>query len=150
MCLVNYFTRTGTPRWREAFNFTGHGSRTANHTLSRRTQICGVQYSISDRFLIDTPKRLEIDATRTKQSSQVISNRYKIEGSPEARSWDSLSAGSYFVRHSPRCGTKIDARLQCLCSHGAPSPFPFSLLPFPFCYILPPPRKTSDPAQKEH
>jgi len=39
------------------------------------TQICGVQHSISNRFLTGTPKQLEIAATRTKQNTEVISNR---------------------------------------------------------------------------
>jgi hypothetical protein len=48
-------------------------------------QICGVQYSIANRFLIDRQKRLEMAATHRKQSSRVISNRYKKRGSCEAR-----------------------------------------------------------------
>jgi len=39
------------------------------------TQICGVQYSIPNRFLTGTPKQLEIVATRTKQNTEVVSNR---------------------------------------------------------------------------
>jgi hypothetical protein len=39
------------------------------------TQICGVQYSIPNRFLTGTPKQLEIAVTRTKQNTEVISNR---------------------------------------------------------------------------
>jgi hypothetical protein len=100
MCLVKYSTRARTPWQPEAFDFTGHGSRSANRTLFARTQICGVQYSLSDRFLIDTPKRLEIAVTRRKQSSQVISNRYKIAGSfePQPRAFhaalDRISSGT--------------------------------------------------------
>ena len=39
------------------------------------TQICGVQYSIPNRFLTGTPKQLEIGVNRTKQNTAVISNR---------------------------------------------------------------------------
>jgi hypothetical protein len=39
------------------------------------TQICGVQYSIPNRFLTETPKQLEIAVTHTKQNTEVISNR---------------------------------------------------------------------------
>jgi hypothetical protein len=41
------------------------------------TQICGVQYSIPNRFLIGTPKQLEIGVNRTKRNTAVISNRDK-------------------------------------------------------------------------
>ena len=64
--------------------FTGRGSRTTLRGAQRGTQICGVQYPIPNRFRIDTPKRLKIAATQRKQSSRVISNRYKNRGSCEA------------------------------------------------------------------
>jgi hypothetical protein len=38
------------------------------------TQICGVQYSIPNRFLTGTPKQLEIAVTHTKQNTEVTSN----------------------------------------------------------------------------
>jgi len=65
--------------------FTGDGSRTTLRGTQRGTQIRGVQYSIPNRFLIDTPTRLKIAATQRKQASRTISNRYKNRGSCEAR-----------------------------------------------------------------
>ena len=65
---------------RRAPRFAGHGSRTTLRGTRRDTQICGVQCSILNRFRIDTPKRLKIAATQRKQSSRVISNRYKNRG----------------------------------------------------------------------
>jgi hypothetical protein len=60
--------------------FAGHGSRSTPSGTRSGTQICGVQYSIPNRFRIDTPKRLKIAATQRKQSSRLISNRYKNRG----------------------------------------------------------------------
>jgi hypothetical protein len=68
-----------------ATRFTGHGSRSTLRGTREATQICGVQYSFPNQILIDIPKRLKIAATQTKQSSRVISNRYKNRGSCEAR-----------------------------------------------------------------
>jgi hypothetical protein len=65
--------------------FTGHGSRTTLRGIRRDTQICGVQHSIPNQILIGRPKRLEIAATQTKQSSRLICNRYKNRGAFEAR-----------------------------------------------------------------
>jgi len=58
-------------------------ARTSLTTLA--PQICGVQYSIPNAFLIDRLKRLETAATHRKQSSRVISNRMKKRGSYDAR-----------------------------------------------------------------
>jgi hypothetical protein len=71
----------------------------------RGTQICGLQYSIPNRFRIDTPKRLKIAATQRKQSSQVISNRYKNRGDMRgAIRIGSSSAGPFTLTHGrPTC-----------------------------------------------
>jgi hypothetical protein len=50
-------------------------SATVESRPTEATQICGVQYSIPNRFLTGTPKQLEIVATHTKQDTEVISNR---------------------------------------------------------------------------
>jgi hypothetical protein len=65
--------------------FTGQGSRSTLRATRGGPQICGVQYSIPNRFRIDTPKRLKIAATQRKQSSRIISNRYKKTGVCNAR-----------------------------------------------------------------
>ncbi len=54
---------------------TDHGPRVAPHGTRTGPQICGAQYSIPNRFLIGTPKQLEIAVTLGKQNTAVVSNR---------------------------------------------------------------------------
>ncbi len=43
-------------------------------------------------FLIDTLKRLEIAVSRTKQTTEAVSNRYKMRGSVDSISGAELAA----------------------------------------------------------
>jgi len=71
-------------------------------SLSRRAphfSIFPLPFSVPTAFRIATSKRLKIAVTPRKQSSPLISNRYKKGGSKNASRCRSCSHGPSFVRH---------------------------------------------------
>jgi len=131
-----------TPIWQEAFDFASRGSRGAHRALPRGTQICGVQYSISVPFLIETRKRLKIAATQRKHSSPLTSNRHNFVGCFEPRSRTrrilanpsgGFSAGP--VSYRPP-GNAIQKSKQASAPPHSWQAHPFSIFPFPFSILL--------------
>jgi hypothetical protein len=108
------------------------------------TQICGVQYSIPNRFLTGTPKQLEIAVTRTKQNTEVISNRDTNTTPPNAIR--PSIAGLVGAPSASRSGRDRRAEpSHHRLSHGAPIPnqqIPSLSLPYrarhtPFLIVSP-------------
>ena len=73
-------------------------TRLSQSRLAPDFSLFPLPFSIPTAFRIATSKRLKSAATRRKQSSPLISNRYKKGGSKNASKCGSCSAGPGFVR----------------------------------------------------